>query len=73
MILFLTRYGEIHPQFFIGSLDEAIHEALTGKAANVSCHLPYDWSGVVFTNMTSKVTHTCYRAFGNQDVVLNFS
>lgn len=33
---FVLRYGETHPVFYVGSLENAIKEALNGKAKDVS-------------------------------------
>lgn len=35
-IQYVCRYGEMHPVFYIGSLDDAIRDALQTKATEVS-------------------------------------
>ena len=35
------RYGDVHPEFFIGSLDEALRDALQCKARDVSSLSPF--------------------------------
>lgn len=34
---FFYRYGENHPVFFVGTLENALKEALQGRAKDVSC------------------------------------
>ncbi|XP_005105164.1 FAS-associated factor 1 [Aplysia californica] len=49
---FTNRYGEIHPQFFIGSLDDAIQESLSVRAADrklLAVYLHHDSS--IFSNV----------------------
>jgi len=37
--MFHCRYGEVHPVFYIGSLDDALRDALLCKARDVSLNL----------------------------------
>lgn len=40
---FVLRYGETHPVFYVGSLENAIKEALNGKAKDVSLPMSHFW------------------------------
>ncbi|GFN79067.1 fas-associated factor 1-like [Plakobranchus ocellatus] len=49
---FANRYGECHPQFFLGSLDDAIQESLAVKATErklLAVYLHHD--GSIFSNV----------------------
>ncbi|RUS71771.1 hypothetical protein EGW08_020465, partial [Elysia chlorotica] len=49
---FVNRYGECHPQFFLGSLDDAIQESLAVRATDrklLAVYLHHD--GSIFSNV----------------------